>query len=277
MADPSDVRLSVIIPYYRAGYVGWIPFESLIRQIDVNFQWELLIIEENFDNPFGCSQAWQYWDRLQKIGCRRLSYYGLSEWMPLSVKWYYLSNSVDENSEVICCNAADIYMSRRRLSAQFNALSGQSEYNWHKIAGSISYDLESDTHVKLFPIDKNRSDSCCRAARTELFKQLPLIRRNVGVDGWTYNSLRSQIKFYYDTSEDLWRETINITGLNNISHKRGECIRQVTPPLARCCDDLSAHLPPEVARRLIDCRKHLDDHKALLKDTPNIRSRTADL
>ena len=276
-SNPNDIRLSVIIPFYRAGCIGWIPFEALIRQIDVNFQWELLIIEEDFDNPFGYSQALQYWDALNKAGCRRLKYFSLSKWMPLSMKWYHLIHSTDSQSEVICCNAADIYMSRRRLSAQFDILGNQSKYNWHKLNGNISYDLQSDKHAKNFPIDKNRPDNCCRAARSELFKQLPLISRNVGVDGWTYNSLLPQIKFYYDESDDLWRETVNITGLNNISLGRGERIRQAMPPLSKCCDGLQGHLPPEVIAQLLECRKYLDGHKKLLESTANIRGRKVEI
>ena len=259
-----NIQLSVIIPYYRAGYIGWVALESLVRQIGVDFEWELLIMEESCDNPFGYSRVMSYWEQLKKVGCCRLKYFSLPKWIPLSGKWYYLINATDPGSEVICCNAADIYMSCKRLAAQMKALSGDSPYNWHKLSGNLVYDISSDQHVKLVGMNKERADTCCRAARADLFRQLSLVWKKKYIDSWMYHNLLPQIKFYYDTS-DLWYDTVNITGLNNISVGRGVRVQNLTPPFRSCCQKLEKHLPLSVVERLRNCRKHIAAHNALLK------------
>ncbi|KKL04259.1 hypothetical protein LCGC14_2617860, partial [marine sediment metagenome] len=244
--------LSVVIPYYRAGFIGWVPFESLIRQEGVNFNWELIILEEGFDNPFGYKRMVAYWDRLKAVGCCRLKYIQLKQWLPLSGKWYYLIQSIDTNSQVVCFNSADIYMSHKRLAAQFKILS-KPEYNWYKLNGNLVYDIGSDSHVALRSLARGRADTCCRAAKSGLVKKLPLVWKKRSVDTWMFKALRgragNRIRFYYDQN-GLEKDTVNITGLNNISHKRAARVRQVAPPFRKCCASLESHIPLSVVKRL---------------------------
>lgn len=259
-------RLSVIIPYYRAGFIGWAPLESLVRQEGVEFQWELLIMEENFHNPFGFASVSKYWERLREAGCIRIKYMESPEWVPLSAKWYWLIQNTDPQSDVICCNAADIYMSRHRLARQFALLNQTTPWNWHKLSGNLVYDIASGEHVKYESVSKERHDTCCRAASSKLLRQLPLVHLRRGLDKWMYKGLLPQIHCYYDES-DLWHETLNITGLNNISLGRGGRVRDIEPPLQDCCSDIQNHIPEEIAQKLVQSRKHVLEHIALLKKT----------
>ena len=66
--------LSFIMPWFRAQYLGWLPLEALCRQINIDFSWELIIIEENLENPFGLDNLKKYIDRLKKVNCVNITY-----------------------------------------------------------------------------------------------------------------------------------------------------------------------------------------------------------
>ena len=61
----GDPVLSVVIPYYRAKFIGWLPLESLINQINIDFDWEIVIMEEMGDIPFGVNNIIPYIKRLK--------------------------------------------------------------------------------------------------------------------------------------------------------------------------------------------------------------------
>lgn len=263
----ENIRLSVVMPFYRAGFIGWVPFESLIRQKHVDFPWELIVIEESFDNPMGYTRMEQYWHDLKKVNCVRLRYISLNRWMPLSAKWYYLVQQCDKQSKVVCFNSSDIYMSPGRLATQHRILTGSNSYNWHKLSGNVVYDISSDKHVRVVSMHKNRPDTCCRAATPELLRNLPLFSSRSGVDGKMYEALRPHgIRLYYDES-GLTETTVNITGLNNISLNRGRRVENVAHPYRTCCRHLERHLPQEIVTRLRQCRKLIPHHRQLLRRT----------
>lgn len=258
----SPIELSVVIPYYRAGDIGFIPLESLIRQQNINFFWELIIIEEQFNNPFTFDKLKAYLPKLKRAGCAKVTYYALYEWIPLASKWWFLFQNIDPKSKVVCCNAADIYMSKHRLKRQYDILTS-GEFNYHKISGNLVYDIEQMKHVKLM-LEPDRTDTCCQALTARLAKTLPFGSRSSRVDGWRYSHFKGAgLKVFFDTS-DTWQDTVNINGLNNISTTRQKRIVDIAPPFQSCCDDLSHHIPLEVASMLIACRDKVPNHRILL-------------
>ncbi len=68
------IELSVCAPFFRAKYIGWLALESLCRQKDINFEWELIISEEMFDEAMGKDVIMKYKSRLEDLGCVRLKY-----------------------------------------------------------------------------------------------------------------------------------------------------------------------------------------------------------
>ncbi len=254
--------LSIVIPFYCAGYIGWLALESLIRQIGIDFKWELIIIEEDFDNPFSFKRILKYKNRLFKKGCIFIKYISINKWVPLSAKWYYLFQNCSNFSKIVCCNSADLYMSRHRLKRQYDVLS-KSKYNWYKLSGNLVYDIGMDKHVKLLSMDPQRPDTCCAAMTTKLAKKLPLACVRKCVDGWRYNTLkRLGINFYYDKS-DLWHDTINVNGINNISKTRPERIRGIIHPFQKCCDGLENHIPIDIVIKLKRAKQLIPKHNII--------------
>ena len=47
------IEASVTLPLFRSQYIAWLQLESLCRQQDVDFEWELLIAEEQGDETIG--------------------------------------------------------------------------------------------------------------------------------------------------------------------------------------------------------------------------------
>jgi hypothetical protein len=256
----GEIVLSVVLPYFRAGYIGWIPFESLKRQENIDFKWEIIIIEEDFENPFGLNKILKYKEDLAKVGCSRIKYISIKKWLPLSAKWYFLVDACSASSKIVAMNSSDIYCSKLRLSKQYSKLIN-SDKNWYKIGGNIVYDIGLNYHVKLTLMDPNRNDSCSAAASIELMKKLPLACVKVNVDGWRYNTLKNVgINFFYDDTIDLQNDTININGLNNLSLNRAKNVKNIKPPFKKCCDDLCNHIPIEISNMLIESNKHIEEH-----------------
>jgi hypothetical protein len=77
---------------FRSKYIGWLPLESLCRQEDVDFEWELIIAEEENDESFGFENIKNYTDRLKASGCIKIEYLGLKKWIPLSRKYKLLAD-----------------------------------------------------------------------------------------------------------------------------------------------------------------------------------------
>ncbi len=270
--EDNEVVLSVIMPYFRAGYIGWIPFEAMIRQRNINFKWEIIIIEENFENPFGLKRINQYAKKLKEVGCVKIKYISLKEWLPLSAKWYFLISECSETSIMASMNSADVYFSKHRLAKQYKELS-KSDKNWHKIRGNVIYDIGLDSHVKISSMNPDRTDTCCATAKLSLLRRMPLACIKINVDGWRYNTLmQAGIKIHLDSSGIIDAGTVNINGLNNLSVKRASRIKELKPPLQKCCGDLGSHIPAEVLTKLKKSKRHIDTHLKI-RDASKIKLR----
>ena len=251
----NPIQASMVLPFFNAKNIAFVAFESLIKQEGVDFKWELIIIEEDNKLSFGLDNILKYKDQLKDVGCARIIYYSIKHWMPLGAKWHYLFQSCHKDSEVVFCSSADIHQSKHRLKRQFDILK-TGEYNWHKISGNIVYDIETGCHLKIM-LEPGRTDTCCQAMRLDLARKFPLNDKAKNVDGFRYRTLEPYgINFYYDTS-DLWKDTVNVNGINNISKHRQERILTIQPPLEKCCDSMLSHIPKDILLRLRNARKHL--------------------
>lgn len=63
-----NVELSVAIPCYNGKKIGWLCMEGLCNQVDINFDWEIIICEEKHNGMLGIDFFKKYVDRLSKIG-----------------------------------------------------------------------------------------------------------------------------------------------------------------------------------------------------------------
>jgi len=264
--DDQAPVLSVVMPFFRAGWIGWLPLESLTRQQNVDFPWELIIIEENFENPLGWAGIMAYKKQLIKAGCVKILYIELKKWIPLSAKWFFMIRECSPSSSVVCFGGADVYFGAERLRKQYDVLT-DGKHNWYKLAGNVVYDISLGKHVKKIGFQKERGDTACRACTKQLAECLPLVPLKRGVDGWMYNTLQAQGMVAFYDQGDMWKDTINVNGLNNISFGRHNRIKLVTPPLELCCNKLTNHIPEEVVKKLESAKSRVRKHKRLIKQS----------
>ena len=83
----KEPKFTVALPIFNSKKIAWVAFESLARQVDVNFSWELVIAEESGVNKIGDTLCEEYREKLIKAGCSRIVFLELEEWMPLYQKW----------------------------------------------------------------------------------------------------------------------------------------------------------------------------------------------
>ena len=89
--NEDEIKLSVTLPIYRSKHIIWITFESLMKQKNINFNWELIIIQERLEPYISYDEIeTKYLDNLIKIGLKRIVYIEIKNWIPLSKKWINL-------------------------------------------------------------------------------------------------------------------------------------------------------------------------------------------
>lgn len=258
--------LSFIMPWFRAKALGWLPLEALCRQENIDFDWELIIMEEKIENPFGLNNIKNYTERLKEVGCSKITYISLNDWIPLSCKWYYLINSCYDKSKIVAMNSHDIYFPKNRLHKQYYKLI-HSDYNWYKTAGNIVYDIKTDLHARYEYTNSSRPDTLLTTAKKSLLDKLPLFYKKRGIDSHRYKYLKPHLNYYYDTDKEWKNKIVNVNGLNNLTLDRSVRINKLKPPFFKLNTKLSDHLPYDIAIKLKDSKQYLNNHIELRKNS----------
>jgi hypothetical protein len=60
----SNIKFTVALPIYNSKKIAWISLESLIRQENINFDWELIVYEEIHSESVCPEILEEYKDRL---------------------------------------------------------------------------------------------------------------------------------------------------------------------------------------------------------------------
>jgi len=226
----KEILLSVALPMYSAQSIAWLAMESLCRQ-ECDFEWELLIAEETYpgSNFFGFANVVSYKERLEKAGCKRISYIPLNSKITLAQKWYLLSKEVSETSFGMLLQAADCYSPRLRLQISYNGFSLGND--WVQCRRGYFYNIpnkawamfDADTTLFYHPCSLNMG-----IAKKLLHKIYPETRINSSIDSWLYKFTNPQSVYY--VSPSLFEDGIDSDGCNNISKNRENLIIGLQPP-----------------------------------------------
>ena len=134
--DPIDI--CVAMPTYDSADIIWLQLESLCRQ-KTEYNWEVIICEEDSKKYFGSQGIIKYIERLKKAGCKRIVYIELSEHIPLSQKWVIIANEAKGSSFLL--TASDNYSPPNRLTLTHNKL--KENFNWVDIGAVLFLHLFS--------------------------------------------------------------------------------------------------------------------------------------
>lgn len=264
------MKLSVGLPFYRSKYIGWLALESLCRQEDIDFEWELVIIEEHKNKEaMGEKEIRSYEPRLRSIGCARFDYIPIEKWIPLGVKLGKLIGRFSD-TEVAIWNPDDYYAPAKLLNNAYNTLKHNTDVDWYSIPKTIFYNI-SDEKTIVYDVlsakGRRWDDSTGRAFRTKILKSAAnqFDKRTHSCDGMVRDSykkaLTREIVPYFDKT-DIWKYGLNTKGFNNICiwhyiHFLGK----PEPPFFECTVDINKTIPNFVIERLKNCKKYLSLHK----------------
>jgi len=218
--------LTVALPLFNAKNIAWLPLESFARQRGINFDWELVIAEEQNENMFGKDNVMEFQQRLSHNGCKEIKYIPLKEWIPLSRKWRLIAKESDDRSEVFFCQAADNYSHPMRMKEAYDYIKGEGyDYIWEPrtvlyciptneafIIGFYGAHLENKPHKGLH-----------FSFKTKYAKNLPDSKKKRVIDKWLYENVIEQSgKNYRWKSIDSksWKEGFNTHGFHTLSMKR---------------------------------------------------------
>jgi len=239
----------------------------MIRQQNINFEWELIIAEENIGNEFlGRKFVMQYKKRLEAVGCTNLHYIGLQRWMPLANKRSLLIKNCSKSSKIIVGSPADYYSAPLRISVANKIFKEHPNTDWVIPSKVLIYDIRTKKIIlRTVRKGRRRNDVIGSSIRAKYLKKAaPDIKvRRRGVDALVWMMYKkakgSDINLFIEES-DNWKYALNTTGLNNLTNRRSifanpRRIYQIYNY------KLSKILPKEAALKLAKCHRYLGIHK----------------
>lgn len=274
------IELSVGLPLFRAGRIAWLTLQSLARQKDIDFEWELIVAEELEPDAFGLKRIEGYRKRLEKVGCVRCKYIPVKHWIALSKKWHLLANNAAETSEVFIVCSADEYSQPRRL-AETHDLVTRFGADWVHTPKGLMYDLATDRtimyngesremydtwlgkNLERMPIDRRPLTHLSMGTRTEYMREIPLINYPSGVDGWLAYTIENMLDRHLYPTKNLskgWKNALQVHGINNIS-VRAHRFDEVSLPFERTTMKIEDAVPKPIVTRLRKARKDVYDEQ----------------
>lgn len=245
------IELTVALPIWNSKKIAWVALEGLCNQKEVDFQWELLIMEEQIDQ-FGLEEVQKYVERLKKVGCVSLKYYALDYRVSLPEKWKALAEKTHANSKVFLLQAADCYPEPLRLRKTLDA--ANKGHDWIHNRRGYYYSIN---YKKLIEFDQTTYGPGCAtglnmAIATKNLKNLPISYLQFGVDNWLYRITSPK--------NPIWLEGeviggVDTDGLNNISVRRKQMFSKTEKPFRKTEKTIYDIMPKEVADKLTNLRR----------------------
>lgn len=251
------IDISVTVPMLQAKYIGWLVLESLARQQEVNFGWELIIAEEIEHDPMGWDEISTYTSRLKQAGCVDIRYIALDEWIPLGTKVTNLIRSMHPEASIWMNVDADQYLPPLYLKRAWSAIL-QDGTDCYITPKWILYEIVTErSHLYDVTDMPMRYDQPVVTIRREFAEQIDLTDSlNCGPRilerGKQYQGRNRIVRF--DTS-DNWKYGLNTTGFNTCTTARP--FSGTDPPYYPCNVDITETIPAEVLQQLKDSKQYL--------------------
>ena len=201
--------LTVGLPTWANNDIIWMPMEGLCRQ-RTSYEWELIVME--CDSPLlsGYELFESYWERLQKAGCKKLTYLFKGERMPLGQKWKEMAWRAA--GDIFLLQASDEYPHDTRLE-----VTGRNGAAWYDTRYYYSYSFISKKML-LFDkySDKNWLTGTDMAMNTNMLRNIPDNDMRKGVDFYLYGKLNGA----YKVTDPILYPGLHTNGANTISTAR---------------------------------------------------------
>lgn len=254
------LELTCAMPLYRSRNIAWLALESLCRQEQVNFEWELVIAQEKGSDSLTEDEIRSYEPRLAAVGCKvPIKYIELDRRVALSHKWKIIGEHSD--SKYFLLTAGDDYSNPLRLR-ETRDLFEETGADWVATRYAAFYNLATQAFAildyKRWPRHKCGVQ---KALRTEVIKNLPpQSSQRKSVDGWLWDRNREflgevdPITAWNDS--DSWKKDLYTDSANKISISRRQKYRpeRIQVPFRSPEDgeptDITEILPKDISKRL---------------------------
>jgi hypothetical protein len=215
---------TVALPLYNMGQIVELTLEGLSKQ-KTSYKWELIVCEENNGNHYGHEKLLKWEDNLKFVGCERIIYIPLQEWIPLGQKWKILAEAAS-STHCFILQAGDCHPHSLRIQETCEAFEKEN-CNYYDEQQGYFYSYKYNKTI-LFNPDNTYTHNCRlnMAWETNLFKRLPNNDRKRIVDSFLYAQLNKieTIKKYRNF--DLHEDGVDVDGYNMISSRDGFFIKE---------------------------------------------------
>ncbi len=244
------IEVTVALPLYNAKKIAWLCLESFCRQRDVNFGWELIVIEEQHDNPFGQRALEKFRGRLKEAGCERIVYIPLDEWMPLGQKWKVAVDYSSQTSECYIWSAADCYSEPKRFKKAYKYIN-VAGYDWVCDKLGLFYNIPTGETILYADRNNKQRAGLSSSTKMSLMRKLPDNDYAKKVDGFVFNAIKPQtIKNIFDDGVEDWKHGLNTDGCNNISLSRKKYYKRIKFPFESTTHQIDNLLPKDIVDTL---------------------------
>ena len=237
------MKATVALPVWNGKDIAWLALESLCRQEGVDFEWELLVFEEEHEGQLGSDFFHSYEDRLSEVG-GVVNYITQKNKLSLGEKWATLARLADNTKMFAFCSADD-YSHPNLLANGMREV--DAGHDWVCIKEGYFFDIDLKKIISY--VATGRLSGLNMITTTEKAQKIPFIPRNRVVDSWLYKNIRPT-----NLRKDLslnWTRSLFTNGRNNISTQRRSYFETIRPPFKNT--DISLHeiVPHDIAERLL--------------------------
>lgn len=233
--------ITVALPNY-ASDIAWLAMESLTRQ-QTDCEWELIVYEDS-DRPLGKDFFLSYFDRLKKVGCKRIEYFYSSERVPLNKKWITMAEASDKDSLGIMLQGSDDYSFSKRIKMTWIAF--RMFADWLDFKSAYFYNIRTKK-MMYFEAPEDLTGVNIAISKKAMLQMPKDEDKWQGVDSWLFKNMPEGFN-HIQISEPV--DGVFTDGFNRISLSRRKIYTNPTPPFYKTNKRLDELIPQEIIELL---------------------------
>lgn len=237
--NEDNIVMTIALPILNGRNIIWFPLESLKNQINITFDWELIVAEE-----YGKSKEYikNYINCLP--GCKKITYitiipeedgiYNRNNKIVYTLlqKWILMAKISAPNSKIFVKHAADCYSSPKRLYIHHEHFKDEKCYYSTQLKG-IFFNIFTNQKMLYDGIKSKfwkQMTHLNMALRTKYMKTIDLVEKYSCIDNYIYFNMKKHISedektesfihYDYDIDPLNWKYSLDTDGYNQISLKR---------------------------------------------------------
>ena len=267
--EEEPVELTVALPSLNSEKIIWLALESLRRQTDIDFGWELLIWEE-----YGKSKEIVESFIGQLPNCQRVKFKALD---PIKVghqkgeykgrillldKWVWMAREASITSKIYVLHATDCYSSPKRLHIHYHHFQNKDCYLSTQPKGLFYNILTEEKILYNGNWAYGKKAHLNMAYRTSFMRSIPeSVELPRYIDSYLYDYFSNEFNLtrdniFYDatTCPDNWKYSIDTDGYNCISLSRRQFYTKITLPFVKYDESYEDYIPKEVRDFLLNLK-----------------------